>query len=64
MNEKDNSFLMDAAWQALPAEMETELHHILQYWQQFSVDTDNGGFVGRIDQDNKVHPLHPKGSVL
>ena len=55
---------MDSAWQVLPTEIETELYHILQYWQRFSVDTDNGGFAGQIDQDNKVHPLDPKGSVL
>ena len=64
MNEKNNSFLMDSVWQTLPAEIEKELHYILQYWQRFSVDTNNGGFTGRIDQDNKVHPLDPKGSVL
>ncbi len=55
---------MDPAWQALPAEVEKELHNILNYWQQFSIDSVNGGFAGRIDQDNKVHPLAPKGSVL
>jgi cellobiose epimerase len=64
MNEKNNSFLTEAAWQALPDEMETELHYILDYWQQFSIDSVNGGFVGRIDQENNAHPLDPKGSVL
>jgi len=64
MNEQDNSFLMDAAWQALPAEIETELHRILHYWEQFSMDHRGGGFVGRIDEDNKADLLSPKGSVL
>ncbi len=64
MNEKDHSFLMDPAWHALPAQMEKELHDILEYWQQYSVDTTYGGFAGRIDEDNKVYALDPKGSVL
>ncbi len=34
MNEKNNSFLMDAAWRVLPAEMEKELHSILHYWER------------------------------
>jgi mannobiose 2-epimerase len=55
---------MDISWQALPAEIEAELHRILHYWQAFSLDSVNGGFAGRIDQDNQVHPLDPKGSVL
>jgi mannobiose 2-epimerase len=55
---------MDPEWQALPAEIESELNRILNYWQQFSIDSVNGGFAGRIDQDNKVQPMDPKGSVL
>jgi cellobiose epimerase len=64
MNEQNNSFLIEAAWQALPGEIESELHRILRYWEQFSIDTKNGGFAGRIDQDNKADLLAPKGSVL
>jgi mannobiose 2-epimerase len=52
------------AWQSIPDEMQKELHNILHYWQRFSIDDDYGGFVGRIDQDNQVHPMDPKGSVL
>jgi cellobiose epimerase len=55
---------MDASWQALPADLEAELHRILHYWQEFSVDSVNGGFVGRIGQDNQSFPIAPKGSVL
>ena len=55
---------MDASWQSLPADIEAELHRILNYWREFSVDAVNGGFVGRIDQDNQVFPMDPKGSVL
>jgi mannobiose 2-epimerase len=64
MNDHNNSFLIEAAWQALPSEIEAELSNILHYWEKFSIDYKYGGFVGRIDQENKVHPLSPKGSVL
>ncbi|HET7000379.1 MAG TPA: AGE family epimerase/isomerase [Puia sp.] len=55
---------MDASWQTLPADLEAELHRILHYWQQFSVDAANGGFAGRIGQDNQLFAIAPKGSVL
>ena len=64
MNNQNNSFLIEAAWNALPAEIHTELNNILQYWEKFALDRPGEGFVGRIDQDNKVQALAPKGSVL
>jgi len=64
MNDLNNSFRIDTAWKALPAELETELDHILRYWEQFAVDTKHKGFYGRIDQENIVHKLAPRGSVL
>jgi cellobiose epimerase len=64
MNDPNNSFLIDAAWKALPAELETELDHILRYWEQFAADTNHEGFYGRIDQENIVHKKAPRGSVL
>jgi mannobiose 2-epimerase len=64
MNDKNNSSLLDAAWDALPAEIHNELIHILNYWEQHARDLRHGGFVGQIDQDNKVRDLAPKGSVL
>src|SRR6266851_179835 len=64
MNDQNNSFLIEAAWNALPVEIAAELNNILHYWEKFSIDDKNGGFVGRIDQDNKVHNLSPKGLVL
>jgi cellobiose epimerase len=45
-------------------EMKQELEDILSYWMKYTIDTQNGGFVGKIDHDNKVHPEAPKGSVL
>jgi mannobiose 2-epimerase len=55
---------MKSILQALADEVETELQNILHYWQRFSIDDENGGFVGRIDEHNHIHPLDPKGSVL
>src|SRR6266542_3800512 len=45
-------------------EMEQELEDILAYWMKFTVDDENGGFVGKIDHDNKIYPDAPKGSVV
>jgi mannobiose 2-epimerase len=41
-----------------------ELHNILDYWMNYTSDEANGGFVGRIDHENKVDALAAKGSVL
>ena len=64
MNEQYNAYLINAAWKALPGEVRVELDHILQYWEQFAMDGETEGFVGRIDQDNKIHERAAKGSVL
>ena len=45
-------------------ELKQELHNILDYWLHFSPDTINGGFVGKIDNDNIRDYSAPKGSVL
>lgn len=52
------------AWQDLPAEIVEELQHILHYWATHAVDRQNGGFFGRIDQQNSVIERAPKGAVL
>lgn len=44
--------------------MEKELRDILWYWMTRTVDDTNGGFVGRIDDKENLHPAAPKGSVL
>src|SRR6185312_16326500 len=36
----------------------------LSWWMQVSIDKDHGGFIGKIDHDNKIYPEAPKGSVL
>jgi mannobiose 2-epimerase len=45
-------------------ELEKELENILNYWVDNTLDEGYGGFVGRIDNSNKVIPGSPKGSVL
>ncbi|TWJ02341.1 mannobiose 2-epimerase [Mucilaginibacter frigoritolerans] len=45
-------------------ELNQELSRILSYWAAYAPDTDNGGFYGQIDNDNRVTPDAPKGSVL
>ena len=37
---------------------------ILKFWQTRMVDTKRGGFYGRIDGHNTLHPDAPKGAVL
>jgi mannobiose 2-epimerase len=64
MNDQNNSLPVGTTWNALPGEIETELHTILHYWEQHSVDLEGTGFVGRIDQDNHIDKLAPKGVVL
>jgi mannobiose 2-epimerase len=45
-------------------EVKTELDDILNYWISNTHDAVNGGFIGRIDENNKLYPDAPKGAVL
>jgi mannobiose 2-epimerase len=45
-------------------EMENQLQQILSWWMQMTLDETNGGFYGKIDHNNIIHPDAPKGSVL
>ena len=45
-------------------EITVELASILQYWMSHTVDETNGGFIGRIDNENTIYTQAPKGSVL
>ncbi|HEY5407187.1 MAG TPA: AGE family epimerase/isomerase [Ginsengibacter sp.] len=45
-------------------ELQKELFAILEFWQKNTVDSVNGGFYGRLDNDNKIFSDAPKGSVL
>ena len=44
--------------------MGNELHSILDFWQNKTIDDLHGGFFGQIDNDNKIITEAPKGSVL
>ena len=50
--------------QEFKEEITAELASILQYWMSYTVDETNGGFIGRIDNDNTIYAQAPKGSVL
>jgi cellobiose epimerase len=45
-------------------ELSTELGNIMDYWINNTQDIEEGGFYGKIDNDNHVIPNSPKGSVL
>jgi len=45
-------------------ELSSELANIFNYWIDNTIDKVNGGFVGRIDQNNLVDFNSAKGSVL
>ena len=48
----------------LALEMGAELQKILSYWQDFSLDHQNGGFVGERDFNNTLVEKSPKGIIL
>jgi mannobiose 2-epimerase len=51
--------------QNLKLELHKELiENILPYWMQKMVDHENGGFYGRIDGEEQIHPDANKGIVL
>ena len=45
-------------------EIAQELDAILSFWITHCVDERNGGFIGRMDHQNRIDPDGPKGSVL
>ncbi|MES2892966.1 MAG: AGE family epimerase/isomerase [Bacteroidota bacterium] len=45
-------------------ELSQELNDILSYWIKNTYDALNGGFIGRIDENNVAYPNAPKGAVL
>lgn len=48
----------------LKKELQQELANILQFWIDHAVDKNNGGFYGKIDDQNIADPNAPKGLVL
>ncbi len=45
-------------------DLQRELGHILDWWVQHATDRERGGFLGRIDHQNKPDPSAPRGVVL
>ena len=39
-------------------------NNILRFWTERMVDNENGGFYGRIDGSNVLHPEADKGAIL
>ncbi len=48
----------------LKNELTAELSRILTYWIDITPDKENGGFYGKIDNNNQITPGAAKGSVL
>ncbi len=42
----------------------SELHALLGWWERNMVDYEHGGFYGRIDARNRLHPQADKGVIL
>ncbi len=40
------------------------VEHILPFWMEKMTDRDNGGFYGRMDGENRIHPKAEKGGIL
>lgn len=55
---------MSTQLKQLKSELSAELDAILGYWSKFTIDTQNGGFIGQIDQNDQTHYQSEKGSVL
>lgn len=55
---------MKESLQQYRIELQNELKNILSFWQNKTVDNDNGGFYGKIDNDNIIITTAPKGAVL
>ena len=55
---------MEGLLEKYKQELENELKNILSYWQKNTLDEENGGFYGRIDNDNNIFKDAAKGSVL
>jgi len=45
-------------------EIEKEFHQLLNWWITNMVDEENGGFYGRIDGHNQLHPQADKAIIL
>lgn len=55
---------MGTQLEKLRSELELELKNILDYWMRHTIDEQQGGFYGRISNENVVDTDAPKGLVL
>jgi mannobiose 2-epimerase len=55
---------MNNSYQVSKLELINELTNIFSYWIDYSIDDENGGFVGEISYDNKVKKNSKKSVVL
>ncbi len=55
---------MDNYLKEYKSALQNELEAILSFWMQYTIDEENGGFVGQINNNNKIVYEAPKGSVL
>ncbi|MND86402.1 Cellobiose 2-epimerase [compost metagenome] len=55
---------MSTQLKQLKNELTAELDAILGYWSKFTIDSQNGGFIGQIDCNDQAHYESEKGSVL
>ena len=56
--------MVDVRELAFKQEMSDELSNILKFWADVTPDETYGGFYGKIDNNNRITPDAPKGSVL
>mgnify|MGYP002528214535 CR=1 FL=1 len=45
-------------------EVLTEHEQILKFWENYTIDEENGGFIGQIDSDMTKHSDADKGVIL
>ena len=63
--EKDTTASQKVKLQQLKKEISEDLTgNLLPYWSTKMIDTVNGGFYGRVDANEKVHPEADKGGIL
>lgn len=55
---------MNEALNKYKSEVKQELENILAYWMNYTIDLQNGGFYGKIDNKNEILEKASKGSVL
>ena len=50
--------------QLLKKEVLSEHENILKFWENYTIDEENGGFIGQIDSDMAKQPKSDKGVIL